>query len=310
MKYVLQKMKFKNGVHFGSGTLAESEYVIYADTLFSALCIEALQSGGEEMIEQLVTYVRNGQLLISDSLPYIESEYYVPKPMLQIELDENDDRNDKKAAKSLKYISIDMLEEYLKGELDCTGEAAIFKNLGTHDVRTQAVVRRDDDTLPYSVGIFHFAENAGLYVCVGYENEEILQFINPLFQSLQYSGLGGKRKNGAGRFELTCEEVSCELTDALNAREADTYMLLSCALPKAEEMERALQNASYQLIKRSGFIQSEKYADSNRKKQDLYVLKAGACFQEQFSGDIYDVSREGRHHVYRYAKPMFMGVSL
>lgn len=310
MKYILQKMKFDKGVHFGSGVLAESEYVIYADTIFSALCIEALELGGEEMLNQLVSYARNGQLCISDSLPYIDTDYYVPKPMLQIELDENDDKNDKKAAKSLKYISLDMFEDYLAGELDCGGELEIFSKMGKHIVRTQAVVRRDDDTLPYSVGVFHFSENAGLYICVGYESGEALQLINRLFHSLQFSGLGGKRKDGVGRFSVSQEEVVGELLCKLNQSDADQYMTLSCALPREDELTSVLENASYQLIKRSGFVQSENYSDSNRKKRDLYLFKSGACFKNHFSGDIYDVSQKGRHAVFRYAKPMFMGVSL
>ena len=85
-------------------------------------------------------------------------------------------------------------------------------------------------------------------------------------------------------------------------------MLLSTALPRDEELEKSLEGATYLLEKRSGFVSSDKYADEQRKKKDMYVFMAGSYFVNCFDGDIYDVSEGGSHPVYRYAKPMFMGV--
>lgn len=39
-------------------------------------------------------------------------------------------------------------------------------------------------------------------------------------------------------------------------------------------------------------------------------FSAGSTFTKDFLGDVYDVSNNGRHSVYRYAKPMLMGVDL
>ena len=75
-----------------------------------------------------------------------------------------------------------------------------------------------------------------------------------------------------------------------------------------DELEQALEDASYLMQKRSGFVASAIYADEWRKKRDLYVFSAGSCFKNCFQGDIFDVSDGGRHPVYRYAKPLFMGV--
>ena len=85
-------------------------------------------------------------------------------------------------------------------------------------------------------------------------------------------------------------------------------MLMSLALPKDEELEDALQGASYQLVKKSGFVASDTYAPQQMRKKDLYVFKAGSCFQHSFQGDLWDVSEAGMHPVYRYAKGMFLGV--
>ena len=45
-----------------------------------------------------------------------------------------------------------------------------------------------------------------------------------------------------------------------------------------------------------------------RRKKDLYVFNSGSTFTEKFEGDICDVSSGGAHPVYRYAKPLWLGV--
>lgn len=87
-------------------------------------------------------------------------------------------------------------------------------------------------------------------------------------------------------------------------------MTLSCALPQDNELAFALDGAAYQIVKRSGFIDSVHYAKEQRKHRVLYVLAAGSCFRNKFDGDIYDISNGGNHPVYRYAKPLFLGVNL
>lgn len=86
-------------------------------------------------------------------------------------------------------------------------------------------------------------------------------------------------------------------------------MTLSNALPTDDEIPSVLANASYRLLKRSGFVSSPTYAKEQRKHRDLYVFSAGSCFKTKFFGDIYDVSMNGNHPVYRYAKPFFVEVS-
>ena len=85
-------------------------------------------------------------------------------------------------------------------------------------------------------------------------------------------------------------------------------MLLSGAFPQEKELDQSLEGASYLLNKRSGYVASEFYAEEYRRKRDLYVFAAGSCFKNEFEGDIYDVTNGGSHPVYRYAKPLFMGV--
>lgn len=41
----IYRLHFTGGVHFGEGTLESSARTFRADTLFSALCLEALKAG-------------------------------------------------------------------------------------------------------------------------------------------------------------------------------------------------------------------------------------------------------------------------
>ena len=49
MKYIAYKLKFSTGVHFGNGSLDNTEYTFCADTLFSALCIEAVKHSEDKL---------------------------------------------------------------------------------------------------------------------------------------------------------------------------------------------------------------------------------------------------------------------
>ena len=76
--YKLYKLEFQNGVRFGKGNLENAELTFHADTLFSALFMEALKLGMER---EFLGYVRKNELLFSDAFPYKERRYYIPKPM-------------------------------------------------------------------------------------------------------------------------------------------------------------------------------------------------------------------------------------
>ena len=57
MKYKVFRLHFPAGVHFGKGRLEDTAYTFKADTLFSALCIEAVKDGEEHLLK-LVEYAK------------------------------------------------------------------------------------------------------------------------------------------------------------------------------------------------------------------------------------------------------------
>ncbi len=278
MKRSIVKLKFSSPIHIGDRSLSDSEFDIKADTIFSALCIE---SGN---ISKLINEVRQGGLKISDTFPYIDNYYYLPKPMIYV----NHEVENYKLFKKIKYITEDTLDSYLKGELYPEYELENFI-LGESDVRTRVSVGED----PYQVGIYSFKENAGLYIIV----EHTSDYIFDIFERLQYSGIGGKRSSGFGRFTFEIEEC-------FKFPQGNKKILLNSAMAKEDELERSLDGANYLLQKRSGFIHGSRY-----KKQDFYTFKSGSVFENGFRGDIYDVGND-EHPVYRYAVPMFMGVNI
>ena len=68
--------------------------------------------------------------------------------------------------------------------------------------------------------------------------------------------------------------------------EADSgkYTLLSTALPMDLELEEALEGATYQLKKQSGFVASDSDADEWRRKKRSLCDFSRCMFQESFSG--------------------------
>ncbi|WP_314021445.1 type III-A CRISPR-associated RAMP protein Csm4 [Mogibacterium diversum] len=305
MEYTGFKLVFSTSVHFGNGSLENSDNRIYADTIFSVLCHEAVKL---ECIEELVSYVKNEKIKLSDAFPFIGDSYYIPKPMITIESERNID--DKKKAKKLEFINVDLIDEYLDGSMDIKRESEILSNLGKSDIITRAVIQSNEDTKPYSVGTYLFSEGAGLYLIVGYRDEDALNMITKLLHSLSYVGIGGKVSSGLGKFNSEQVKLPISLTDKIKrAEESSSVMSLSVGMCDDMDLENVCENSNYILSKRSGFINSSTYSDNIVKKQDFYLFRAGSVFSRPFKGLIKDVAIKGKHPVYRYANPIFMEVS-
>lgn len=310
MKYQLYKLSFSTPVHFGKNLLNSSEYTLCSDTIFSALCSEVAREG-EEAIDRFVSLFKDNKLVMSDAFPYIKDKFFLPKPYIHIEREENNDSSIvRKAYKKLSFIGFDEFDSYLSGKFDVMS-AVSMSELGKSSVKISAAVRSDkEETLPYEVGLFSFYENCGLYLIVESDSEDVEVLFDMVIEQLGLSGIGGKRSSGYGRFSY--EKIAADdwligrLTDA-----AGRMMLLNTALPKDDELESVMNGARYSLIKRSGFVTSTSYSDTWQRKNDIYMFKSGSCFQESFEGDIYDVSNgSGKHPVFRYGKPLMMRVSV
>ena len=144
---------------------------------------------------------------------------------------------------------------------------------------------------------------------MGYEEEESLAFVEEIIDSLGFQGIGGKVSVGLGKFFMMCpEELEDSIVERLEKKKGQ-FLLLTTALPTEVEMVKVLDNSSYLLERRGGFIQSAFYAEELVKKQEQFFLQAGSVVKERFEGDIYNVGKNGNHPVWRYGKPILMEVS-
>jgi CRISPR-associated protein Csm4 len=307
MSAKIYKLHFKGAVHLGNGRLNDSEFRFSAATLFSALYIEALNMGVQD---DLLNAAQTGKLLISDALPYVNDALYLPKPFVSARditggaTAPTVSSKVRKASKKLDFIPAEKLKAYMSGNFDYIAELDNFE-LGKSGLTTKVNLTRQykNDADPYFVGCYTFNANCGLYILVCGEYD-----IRPIFESLSYSGIGGKRTSGYGRFEF--EE--CDAKPLLNCTKkgSGTHMLLSTALPKQAELDSTLlQDARFVVERHGGFVQSATYAANAQKKIDAYLFKSGSVFKRKFAGEILDVSApDGTHPVYCYAKAMWMEV--
>ena len=312
MNYKILKLDFTTAVHFGSGGLEKTGNVLGADTIFSALFIESLKYGYSDV---LLKSFKEGKLKISNAFPYIKGEYYLPKPIIRLDNDADGDSVIKKALKKLKYIPMSRFESFIKGKLDIKNEADLFgDNFGESTLVEKVSMQTEDEDKfnnLYAVEIFKYKSGSGLYFFVGYEYEKDFETVHKLMESISYTGLGGKISAGYGKFRLSLDTPGKDIVKNFeNVGNYKDIMSLSLCLPREEELEDSLTDASYTVVKKSGFVASSNYAKTFRKKKDIYMLEVGSVYKNTFKGDIYDVSEAntGAHPVYRYGIPFFMGV--
>lgn len=308
MEYTIYGLEFFNGVRFGRRNLDSTDISFHADTLFAALFQEALKLCEEkrflEMIEQ-------NKLIFSDGFPYTDrgKKFFLPKPLLQIQSRNDNSKGDsreKKKIKNMKYIPQDALKEYQYGKLS-EEQMKALDNLGKFGMKVSVGIRGNEEPEPYRVSSYYFSEGNGLYIILGYEKRENKELLEALLESLSYTGIGGKKSSGFGKFSWREYKMPDELKKHLQ-KKGKINILLSTALPEEKDLELVLEDANYSLIKRGGFIDSEKYAEQQMRKAERYVFAPGSCFSKTFSGTVHVEKKRGTHPIFRYEKALFLGV--
>lgn len=327
MNYFLFKLQFDTAVHFGGSdsalSLYTSEETLRADTFFSALCHETMTQHGESALHQLCEKVRQGKFLLSDLMPWQGETFYLPKPIAPSESTEEVKTELRKKVKKLAWIPTLRFAEYAKSlrtghfDPDRSDAQKVQTSFGTHFEQTKAVVPAQGDTLPYQIGLFRFAPDCGLYFICGCAENGQDEDLENLLDWLGLTGIGGKVSSGYGKFHIVdkimldepFDEQTEWLYQALTAESAEHQLLLTTSLPQDTELEAVLEDASFQLVRRGGFMASDRL-DTPIKKKTQYFLSAGSVLQHRYQGALYDVSLTEAHPSYRYSRPIFMGVNL
>jgi len=321
MSYYLYKLRFSTPVHIGDSRLASglesAQLNLCADTLFSALCHTILRMDGVTGLDAFVDKVRTSGILLSDTFPYKQDTLYIPKPYMPSRTNGEVDLSKRKLMKKLSYIPLNLLHEFLHS-VSGTGEfdpASVDNEFAAVSVDTK-VNLSEEISRPYAVAGISFYEGCGLYGIIK-AGEDDFNYLVRVLRILGLNGIGGKVSSGYGKFELF-EYVKIDdsenhqhqlLKSLLEKGDAECYISLTTALPTDAELEQAVKGATYQLIRRGGFIYSTAL-EKPLKKQTQYCFSAGSVFQSRFSGDIFNVAVNAPHPVYRYLKPLFLGVNV
>ncbi|HEX2937431.1 MAG TPA: type III-A CRISPR-associated RAMP protein Csm4 [Ruminiclostridium sp.] len=328
MQHYLYKLNFTTPLHCGIDEgrgLADSRFTVHSDTIFSALCIQALHKGGENLLERLVYTFKNDKALLSDALPYRNENLFLPKPIVLRDIEHTDaDPKSRKIFKKLAYIPVSMLYEFLsESKVFYENKIEVLKLMEDYcfeDRRQCVSINEGVDPEPYIVGSVIFNDGCGLYIIMSCEEEETKELFEILLRQLGLSGLGGRISTGYGKFEaddpiLLNENLTAEykeLYHLLNNKNADTLITINTSMPANEEMEKAISGAAYTLCRRGGFFQPSITGNTYKtlqKRRTVFAFSPGSSFKNKFFGDVYNLSFGGGHPVYRYLKPMFLGVN-
>ena len=270
------------------------------------------------------------QIVFSSLFPYwrtVDDDlyFYLPKPLLKLEQEE---QRSAKSFEEIKQLATKLKKQKKSTYIRASQINSLLKYGGSNGQFTVPefaaplvagrVALREEKPLPYYVGSYVFSEHSGLYFILGVEHEEEFNFIKDLLLSLGYSGIGGKRSSGYGKFKLADDEL--ELFDDGGVYDDDTaialmlynekskyQMCLAPVCPRVDEIA-VVKQGSYKLIKRGGFIASSAAKD-NIKRNSIYMLQEGSCFPEKLRGQMLQQTVDGlAHDVYRDGIGMFVGL--
>lgn len=338
MRAYLYQLRFTTPVHFGPSDSALSLYIsedhFRADTLFSALCHTSCAMDGPEAASALCEEAGHGKLLLSDSMPWMrktgaaekkavpggieDATFFLPRPMLVSATDAPPEML--KAMKKRNWLPIPRMDAFVSS----VGGQADFDpmefpvDFGKSDAAERAAIPREDgaDAEPFPVGVFQFRANCGLYFIACFQDETMESRFRMLLTGLGLSGIGGKTASGYGKFmvenavdlDAGKDSQSVWLRDALRREDSPDQLLLTSSLPRREELDAALEGASFQLIRRAGFVQPASVEVQGEKKRTQYFLAAGSVLRRRFSGDVYSVQKDKHSPVVRYSRPVFLGL--
>lgn len=294
------KLDFQT-VHFGNGNLNESIGSFNASRLYSSLFLESLKLNVDK---EFLNLSKSANFFLSDSFPLKDGEFYLPKPIGYPKIPLNSEstretRRKAKRSKKLRYIKYTDMEDYVEGNCD------VDKLDGTDSFFSKSTVVTKKGIDPYEVGITNF--KTSLYILTIKH-----KLLDMLMNSLQYSGIGGKRSSGYGRFTVEKLDIPDEFSKniVVNDSEYGVYMTLSTSIPNNDELDSVLPTAEYLLEKSSGFA----YSSTSRnllRKQDLYKFAVGTTLTKTYNGNIFDVRPDGfSHPVWNYAKGLFYKLPL
>ena len=333
MSYYLYKLTFDSPVHFGNaeqgGKLEQIGTDYPADTLFSAVCSELALQNETDALNWFISSVSEDKIVFSNLFPYLTNQngedfLYLPKPVMTVPPDKPEEKlplnelkamaTNRKKQKKINYIRCANLNNYYTS-LRTGGSFDENAEFGTVSL-TQRVSRREELPLPYYVAKYVFKENAGMYFVTRFAEESAVEQFEKIVNLLGFSGIGGKRSSGFGKFHVagslkldkSCDGDAGILYRLLEDQTATWQMNVSCLLPFESDLA-SVKEGQYKLQKRSGFV-SVMNDEPEMKKNSVYLIAAGSCFKKRIAGRIVSLGNTGKHEILRYGKGLYVGLTL
>lgn len=335
MIYYVYPLTFITPLHIGKsqlgGGLEQTQLVFGADALYSALCIEL--SGHQESLELFKSWVKNGKLRFSSLFPYYVPDngegaiqLYLPKPLRPL-IGFSLPTSYASILDSAKQVKKNRHKAFVRTSALCSksnhlvNESLYMEALPDfHKSRLDCKVNtRGEKPEPYYVGSISFEANSGLYFIVGLTDDSVQEQFESWLEMLSYSGIGGKRTSGYGKFilsEWVSEVQNDEYTEddiralhrMLHNDKPSFFLSISPTIPMSNEVDK-LETGYVALEQKSGFIQSKQLLES-RKRLSTFAVKEGSCLEHKINGSIIDVTPDGYPHpVERFGLSMQLGVN-
>ena len=258
----------------------------------------------------------------------MSTDFYLTKPFISVPREEEKNEKevvDRKKMKATNFIPADKLGQYFSFLKTGKNFPEIDDDFGKKELYTKNKVSlKNEDTKLYNIEVFKFNEKSGLYFIVKLpEDNEWQEIFENILESLSLTGIGGKRNSGFGQFisedpmffdgedfDAIESESDAYINKALYSDE-EKYLSLSSYSPKIEEIEKIKESENYyQLIKRSGFVNSSLYSEQSEKRKQVYMLSSGSVLSFKPEGKILDLNLHGKHSIYRMGKPIVLGVKI
>lgn len=329
MDYYVYPLRFVTPVHFGDtaqgGTLEDTSLTFSSDSFFGACCSELAYN--TEVLYSFIDDVTNGRIIMSSLFPYYIDgdnwQYYVPTPLIRVETADIAIRNftetkieatKQKHLKKREYMRASHVQHFsdiVRQQIDIVMPTFVEQNVTTQ------VNMRGPQSRPYYVGNYRFMPNAGLYVIMGFSNDSQKDFFDELIELLGYTGIGGKRSSGYGKFELADDptllaegfyEDDVALYDMISTPKESIRMCMSTCVPQNAEDIGLLKEGQFKLKKRSGFVVANG-ASTQMKRNSYYALAEGSVCPGDIEGAVIAIESESLPYtVYRNGRGFWIGV--
>ena len=276
---------------------------LHSDTLFGAICFAIDQIHGDDVMTKTIEKFKSTPpFLISSTYPYIKSDnitsdnaksdngivYFLPKPITDIEKIDNYNIDSSKILKSVKYVSMDVFNDWINGNIDNT---YILKNINKYNVKSGLlfpkekklkfsiknldVPRNQINRLSNISDIYYFngysCKNVGLFFMIRFYDEEYDTLLRGALKFLRDRGFGKDISSGNGKFEI--EEFS-ENKILEPPKNQKCFITLSRYIPSLDEINalKIRKNLFYEI-----YIKRGRSFNGRLKKQTFFFIE-GSTF--------------------------------